>query len=948
MISGTIPAKIELKGYNFFLIWALTILVPISVSFLALDYFFEKYSEYAKSEAIANAQGEISDFNDSLRPESFIASTNKRVKEILNLSPEDPPKRLMTKIGEKLGVKPIFAIFRDRKSGRLKSAKIKPDDLKHCVFPPAVLFRKIFSGFSTSKGLSKKVSNELDNKLLLQRVFKTIAPISLVEDKVSMNFSTYLGGEIYLQMLKLDGNESKSHALIVYRGKEISTASIVKNASKKSRRTKVILRAVKAHYQDPSLLNLHSGVDHSSSGVSIISAANHYFIRHYKHDGGVLIKHPNNLFPFLKTFIPVVELESSLKKWQKHIKMGGLMILLISAALFFRISISGIKDIRSLKSKVLTAIILASLFPFATLIASLYMYQNFDNFVSRLNLIQHIEMKIAQNFEEIVQKVTEFETYFSTHPDMREKFANVSEKEFVRLAKKIGQELPFSKAFYVTLDQNFSWEISERESHFKSNQGELIWTFFPRRALECFQEKGKKIREKKFVVKIGQEEIKASFFENSMQAMGGFYLFDQGLSPIWLSTARIIDKSKNPAVTCAILNLKYDLGPILKNYYESRRAEKNFFSETYGQFKIKYAFFPTTSNKPSDYWQGSMDKRHEQLYSNYKNLHQTGTLHEKNDGFDRLVLVRACNGFPHKAIAIAELPNNYSSSNWINSALGVLGFLLLVFTFSSKLLDIFLVNPVLLMAANAEKIARGAETWNLKLSSGDELESLNRSFSEMVSGLKQRNLLKDYVSEDAFSEIEENQNQSLELYPGGEYQELTVLFATIKDFAREFSDQNPEKTINELNSFITIGDNISKEFGGVIDKIIEGTIMIIFRDSKTHPAHHSVRAAQTSIAMQEALTQDAKRLQAGIASGQVISGRIGSYKGMLDFTVIGDTVNMAARLKNEAYESNTGIIVSGSTMRMLKGRARVNFLRRCSIKGKSREFNIYELSELRS
>ncbi len=88
-------------------------------------------------------------------------------------------------------------------------------------------------------------------------------------------------------------------------------------------------------------------------------------------------------------------------------------------------------------------------------------------------------------------------------------------------------------------------------------------------------------------------------------------------------------------------------------------------------------------------------------------------------------------------------------------------------------------------------------------------------------------------------------------------------------------------------------------------------------------------------------------IYAGIASGTVISGRIGSYTGKLDFTVIGDQVNLAARLKNEALESSSGLIISGSTMRLLKGKGRVNFLRRCSLKGKSREYNIYELYELR-
>ena len=82
----------------------------------------------------------------------------------------------------------------------------------------------------------------------------------------------------------------------------------------------------------------------------------------------------------------------------------------------------------------------------------------------------------------------------------------------------------------------------------------------------------------------------------------------------------------------------------------------------------------------------------------------------------------------------------------------------------------------------------------------------------------------------------------------------------------------------------------------------------------------------------------------------LISGRIGSYSGKLDYTVIGNPVNSASRFKTESKNgtTETGIIISGTTIGLTKGKARVKYLRRVSIKGKVRKYNIYELIGIRN
>ena len=101
--------------------------------------------------------------------------------------------------------------------------------------------------------------------------------------------------------------------------------------------------------------------------------------------------------------------------------------------------------------------------------------------------------------------------------------------------------------------------------------------------------------------------------------------------------------------------------------------------------------------------------------------------------------------------------------------------------------------------------------------------------------------------------------------------------------------------------------------------------------------------------VEKAKSANLPKLFTGIASGKVISGRIGSYSGKLDFTVIGNPVNLAARFKTESKNGTeeTGIIISGTTIGLTKGRAIVKYLRRVSIKGKAHQYNIYELLGIR-
>ena len=127
--------------------------------------------------------------------------------------------------------------------------------------------------------------------------------------------------------------------------------------------------------------------------------------------------------------------------------------------------------------------------------------------------------------------------------------------------------------------------------------------------------------------------------------------------------------------------------------------------------------------------------------------------------------------------------------------------------------------------------------------------------------------------------------------------------------------------------------------------------MIVFRKTDKNE-NVTLNACYTALEIQKILKQQLPdfKIRMGIASGEAISGKIGSRNGKLDYTVIGNPVNLAARLKVQAERAlKTGIIICPYSIRMLQGKGRLNFIDRVAIKGRTnRTFPLYELEDIRN
>ena len=207
--------------------------------------------------------------------------------------------------------------------------------------------------------------------------------------------------------------------------------------------------------------------------------------------------------------------------------------------------------------------------------------------------------------------------------------------------------------------------------------------------------------------------------------------------------------------------------------------------------------------------------------------------------------------------------------------------------------------------------------------SGLSIESINR-FNDLNVERKVRSRLERYHSPNVVSKILEtgdNNTQDLEDYKESE---ATVLFLDIVGFTTKVEHMNPVEVGVFLNNFFTEMTDIVFKYNGTLDKYIGDALMAVF-GAPFEDERHAESAILTALEMLEQLDfinenmdkKDRIKIRIGINSGKLISGDFGSPK-RLDYTVLGNNVNIASRLESSVAGKNE-IIISNSTMKLTKG-----------------------------
>ena len=208
-----------------------------------------------------------------------------------------------------------------------------------------------------------------------------------------------------------------------------------------------------------------------------------------------------------------------------------------------------------------------------------------------------------------------------------------------------------------------------------------------------------------------------------------------------------------------------------------------------------------------------------------------------------------------------------------------------------------------------------------------------------------------YISQDIMENVVSNiDNVKL----GGKKADVTVLFADIRGFTSMSEKLQPDEISVILNEYFTALEPIISSYNGVINKFIGDAVMAIFGEP-IQDKNHAVNAVKCANAMllkvrqlQQKWLEEGKpkiEIGVGINTGEAFVGNIGSEK-RLEYTVIGDMVNLASRIESYNKVYKTQFLISSSTYEYVRGIADVIKISEVKIRGKEKKMNIYEVLRL--
>jgi adenylate cyclase len=261
-----------------------------------------------------------------------------------------------------------------------------------------------------------------------------------------------------------------------------------------------------------------------------------------------------------------------------------------------------------------------------------------------------------------------------------------------------------------------------------------------------------------------------------------------------------------------------------------------------------------------------------------------------------------------------------------------------------------LSRPIFRLVQATGAIAAGNFNITLPVASRDELGVLTDSFNRMARSLREKEMIKRaftrYVAREVVEEILKDPEN---LVLSGERRQVTVLFCDVRGFTPLSERLSPEEVVLLLNDFYNLMIETTFKFDGTLDKFLGDAVMAVFGAPMAHP-DHSARAIRTALAMQEGITglnerrvRDGKEAIAvgiGVSAGEAVAGTVGTEDRM-EYTVIGDSVNLAARLESNAKPGQ--ILISHRTYERVRDLVDARPLGRIRVKGKEEEVEVYEV-----
>lgn len=816
--------------------------------------------------------------------------------------------------------------------------------------------------------VSKK--EEQTNDSLLRTIFGNICEISLEPAKVVKTISSKLGDTGPVFFIFSPARIKKGRRLYNLGGyiavvrlqdiapEKVFSSAVANNSSPEINR-RIFLSNFKLEFPDRLADGGCSGYVEDESGLHLRSVLPETAIVHLLQRGtivpGDLQKFTEHL-PMIEVFISTAHLTGALGKYGRIIKSILVFLFVLGTLFFLRLSLFGMNFKLSVSVKILVSLSFISVIPFMILGLAYVSFIEFEG-----NNIKELARKV------LAQKISNLQNQVKGAVNKVEqqniKFAIKleAEKNLSRdaLAKHIGELIDSGFAESVLendLQAGESFYVSDAiaEENMPSRAELQGFSFFGRNLAEFLRNSPHIPGEAGGISKLLNDQVSnADSLSKILKNEGKLLTLPRMNKDYWLSSLLISEEDVNGKnIPRRHLLLSFPQNILLTTIF-NQIAEEISLSENTGGYQIDTAVALREGNAlmvlpkfSSEHLSRPEIKRKMEL-SNFlrRNLFWEGF----KDGKSFIEIAGYDESLPYICFAKTEWQDDRSEflfSHEFYQALLYLALLALMIVVLSRQL---FVKPVLYIVQGLMEISRGNLKYKFNLFSGDEFQSLASSLNSMVRGLIEKDILAEFVSEDVKHDV--SQAVAGEFKPGGELIDATIVFCEPIGFAEFLENNSSEQVIQLLNHYVAETSQICSQQRGAIDKIIENTLMIVFRSEEGHE-HHSLRAAKASLMIGKCFNLENGEFpfscKIGISTGKVISGKIGSNVGKLDFTVIGDTVNMAARLKAGAsIAKETGILVSSTTAEILRGKADLKEKQQLEIKGKAGMHRVYELITIR-
>ena len=317
---------------------------------------------------------------------------------------------------------------------------------------------------------------------------------------------------------------------------------------------------------------------------------------------------------------------------------------------------------------------------------------------------------------------------------------------------------------------------------------------------------------------------------------------------------------------------------------------------------------------------------------------------DRRDVLPRLMLawLLSC-GVPLAAIAVSswtgpsELTGNRLA--WITA----IGFLAggLVMSVAAR----SVARPLLRVRDAMRRIEHGELDTHVPVDDLGELGRLAEGVNNLAAGIREREAIRDLFGRQGG----QAGLADLAIDAGGpmvgEHREVTVLFVDLRGYTRYSERHSPEDVVRMLNRFFRIVVAVVNREGGWINKFEGDAALCLFGAPQIQP-DHADRALRAAAALPRELALDEEVLSAGIgvASGDVLAGFVGTPE-RFEYTVIGDVVNLASRLCDEAKHTSNGVLASVSTVRGATNAGDWAAVGDLSIRGRRNKATAYALAD---